>query len=209
MDLSWNHNAHYHGLLLDRVPRPCARALDVGCGDGRFARLLAGAAGQVDAIDPDPRMVDAARSRTPDRLDVRFTKAALGEIDLEPGAYGFVSAISSLHHLPAAEFGDALRRLEAALAPGGVLAVLGLYREETANDRAASAAVLVPQWAVGGALAAGRALAGVPDPAEPGMPVAEPEMGLRRIAAEAGRVLPGVRVRRLLFWRYRLFYTRH
>ena len=30
----WNNSRQYHRLLLRRVPRGCARALDVGCGAG-------------------------------------------------------------------------------------------------------------------------------------------------------------------------------
>jgi hypothetical protein len=36
----WNHNSHYHDLLLAAVPPGCRRALDVGCGLGTFARKL-------------------------------------------------------------------------------------------------------------------------------------------------------------------------
>ena len=37
----WNHNTHYHVRLLQAVPCPCGRALDVGCRLGGFARRLA------------------------------------------------------------------------------------------------------------------------------------------------------------------------
>ncbi|GAA1117248.1 SAM-dependent methyltransferase [Nocardiopsis composta] len=205
-DFAWNHNAHYHDMLLRHVPPGAERALDVGCGDGRFARRLALRGLEVDAIDPDAGILDLARERTPGRLDVHYTAAPLAGIDLEPGAYDFISAIASLHHMP---FPDALRRLDAALAPGGVLAVLGLYREDTATDRAAGLAALPAQWATAAGLKAARLLTGVPDPAYlSDMRTADPEMTLHRIAAEAGRVLPGVRVRRHLYWRYSLVYVR-
>ncbi|CAM5436502.1 hypothetical protein [Streptomyces canus] len=32
-DPYWNHNVHYHRLVLDAVPDDCREALDVGCGD--------------------------------------------------------------------------------------------------------------------------------------------------------------------------------
>jgi hypothetical protein len=40
------------------------------------------------------------------------------------------------------------------------------------------------------------------------MPVAEPDLTVRQVRAEATRLLPGVRVRRLLFWRYLLLWRR-
>src|ERR1035438_1423379 len=34
----WNHNIHYHDVVLRSVPPRCRRALDVGCGQGLLAR---------------------------------------------------------------------------------------------------------------------------------------------------------------------------
>jgi hypothetical protein len=39
-DEGWNHNNHYHDLLLKAVPYGCQRALDVGCGLG-FISMIA------------------------------------------------------------------------------------------------------------------------------------------------------------------------
>ncbi|MGH3885786.1 MAG: hypothetical protein ACRDSZ_04310 [Pseudonocardiaceae bacterium] len=30
----WNHNLHYHSMILNAVADGSARALDVGCGEG-------------------------------------------------------------------------------------------------------------------------------------------------------------------------------
>ncbi|WP_239094534.1 hypothetical protein [Planotetraspora silvatica] len=37
----WDHNAHYHRWILRQLPRSFDSALDVGCGSGDLARLLA------------------------------------------------------------------------------------------------------------------------------------------------------------------------
>ncbi|WP_159944183.1 MULTISPECIES: bifunctional 2-polyprenyl-6-hydroxyphenol methylase/3-demethylubiquinol 3-O-methyltransferase UbiG [unclassified Nocardiopsis] len=209
VDLSWDHNSHYHGHLLRHLPPHRTRALDVGCGNGRFARVLASRGVRVDAIDPSPRMIEVARAGTPSRLPVDYRAVSLEEADPAPEGYGFVSAVSSIHHMP---FGPALERMAAALVPGGTLAVLGLYREESAVDTATGLAALGPQWAIGLGLRLGRALTRTPDVralcAADETPVRDPEMSLREITAEAAERLPGSRVRRLLFWRYSLVYTR-
>src|SRR5688500_4071077 len=37
----WDHNRHYHPFLLRSLPARRERALEIGCGTGEFARLLA------------------------------------------------------------------------------------------------------------------------------------------------------------------------
>ncbi|GAB3732114.1 class I SAM-dependent methyltransferase [Nocardiopsis nanhaiensis] len=209
IDLSWDHNSHYHDYLLRAVPPHAGRALDIGCGEGRFARRLALHGLTVDAIDPSDEMISLARTRTPGRLPVNYQADALEDAQLVPGAYDYVSAVATVHHMP---FGPTLDRMAALLAPGGVLAVLGLYREEGVADLAASLAALGPQWFVGAGLRLARPLAGVPtadaDRHLEMMPMRDPSLSLRETGIAAAEHLPGARLRRLLMWRYALLYTK-
>lgn len=132
----WNHNSHYHRELLRAVPKPCRRALDVGCGYGEFARLLAERAEQVDALDQAREVIAQARQSSVSVANLRYIEADLVSYPLENSAYDFISAIASLHHLP---FATALGKLRAALRPGGVLVVLSLYHDSTLADLLASA----------------------------------------------------------------------
>lgn len=118
------------------MPSPCARALDVGCGTGAWARVLAGRAREVDAIDRDPDVIDRARASSRDVGNLRFVHDDVMTAPLAPASYDLVTALASLHHLPLA---PALERLRALLRPGGVLAVIGLYREATIGDALATA----------------------------------------------------------------------
>lgn len=42
------------------------RVLDIGCGNGQFARKMASIGCEVVAVDAAPRMIENARRRTPD-----------------------------------------------------------------------------------------------------------------------------------------------
>ena len=58
----WNHNIHYHPLVLAAVPDHAERALDVGCGEGMLARELRRRVPHVVAIDRDEQSIRPAES---------------------------------------------------------------------------------------------------------------------------------------------------
>ncbi|WP_433262937.1 class I SAM-dependent methyltransferase [Actinosynnema sp. CS-041913] len=180
----FDHNAHYHPLLLDQVPPGARTALDVGCGHGAFARKLAARGLAVTAVD---RAVDMSAP------GVAFRRADVLADDLG-GPYDFVSCIATLHHMP---FIAAVERLRGLVAPGGVLAVLGLAKEKTAWDWVVSLASVPPNIA--------RKL--VRDDPVSAAPVRDWSMSVDEIKAGAERLIPGARVRRHLYWRYSLVWT--
>ena len=198
-DLRWDHNAHYWPLLLRELPRPCDRVLEVGCGAGALAAVLAGRATRVDAVDRSPAMVAPARARVP--ANVRVIEADVLDRALPPGGYDAVVSVSVLHQMPLEE---ALRVLAAAVRPGGVLAVVALPRSDLPRELPVEAAAAVLHRVVGLV----RWVRGRRDVPTPGMPVREPEPTVREVRRRATGVLPGVRVRRLLFWRYLLVWRR-
>lgn len=192
----WNHNSHYHRWIRRQLPSTRSRALDVGCGTGDLARLLARRVGVVEGIDVDPAMIDAAR-RVGTPPGCTFTLGSLH--DLPPGRrYDAITAVAVLHHMP---FADALGRLVDMLVPDGTLLVVGCYRETSAVDRAVSLAAVPTNVAMG--LYKGRAQ----PPLSMTAPTASPAMTLPEIRRVAGELLPGYRLRRALFWRYLLRYT--
>jgi len=61
-DRRWNHNIHYHPVVLRAIPLGCHNALDVGCGDGMLARRLRAAGPHVIALDVDEPTLTRARA---------------------------------------------------------------------------------------------------------------------------------------------------
>lgn len=111
-----------YGLApLDRALRFApehGRALDVGCGSqGRFIERLIIHGYTTEGLDISPQMIALAREACPD--------AVFHTVDIcewEPvGRYEFISAWDSTFHLPMDRQEPVLRKLCAALAPGGVL----------------------------------------------------------------------------------------
>lgn len=200
--LQWDHNAYYHQWLLDQIPRHGGRMLDVGCGHGVLARQLSERADHVDAIDASPDMIDQAKNLSPSQANIRWILGDVLTSDLHPDGYDVVTAISSLHHLP---LRDGLTRLAELVRPNGVLVVIGHYRGATTTDRAYEVVNLAGNAAMGAYLAV-RGRAGKPH--DEGMPLKEPSDTRAEIQQVAAEVMPGVRIRRRLYWRYSLLWRR-
>lgn len=104
---------------------------------------------------------------------------------------------------------DALLRFAALLRPGGVLAVVALPRKDLLRELPAEVVAAVGHRLLGSAFVAARSVGSndwfVKDATHAAMPVVmEPQLSTREVADQAATLLPGVRVRRLIFWRYLL-----
>ena len=118
-------------LLHARLPLPL-HILDVGCGNGRFARALAqqGVAGAYLGIDGDARLLEAAAAQSAalTGLACHFAQADLAAPGWTAAAHAqpftAIACLAVLHHFP----GYDLRRrllaeMAALLAPNGLLAL--------------------------------------------------------------------------------------
>jgi ubiquinone/menaquinone biosynthesis C-methylase UbiE len=193
----WNHNDHYHGWLLRRLPTRFERALDVGCGEGLLAARLSNRADRVDAIDVDAAVLaEAARRHASPR--VAFREGDFLAMRLASDAYDVVTSVAALHHM---DLERALVEMKRVLRPGGRLAILGLYRETSPIDYVASALAIAPNLIRTRVLARGDAIAST-------APTRAPVSSLAQIRSVAGALLPGARVTRRLYWRYSLLWRK-
>ncbi len=92
-------------------------AVDLGCGTGRLAILLAEHYKQVRAVDLSAAMIELARSKH-DHPRINFERGDLTEVT---GQYDLVLSVMTLHHVP--DLPNVLQRIGALVAPGG-LAIL-------------------------------------------------------------------------------------
>lgn len=96
--------------------RTPGRGIDVGCGRGDVAAMLVRRGWRMTGVEPSPAACEAARSR-----GVEVREGILTTVALEPEAYDAVLFRQSLEHT-VDPVGD-LRRVHAALRPGGQIAI--------------------------------------------------------------------------------------
>lgn len=156
----------WRGVLAPLVPAS-SLVLDVGCGTGSLAVLLAGEGHDVTGLDLSPRMIERARAKAATAgVEVAFRIGDAATPPSDGGPYDVVLCRHVLWALPDAD--GALQRWSALLAPAGrLLLVEG-------------------RWASGGGLSADelrglvlrhRAEAGV-------VPLTDPDLWGRRIDDE-------------------------
>lgn len=121
--------------LLDTLPP--GRALDLGCGYGRAAILMARYGWQVDAIDYVPQAIAGARGRAQAAGvagRVRFHTAPVTDLSFLDGPYDLALDVGCMHALAGAElqaYRDELCRL---LRPGARYLLFVHVRDEQAGS---------------------------------------------------------------------------
>jgi SAM-dependent methyltransferase len=108
-------------------------ACDVGAGPGYLALRMAravGSRGAVQAMDVEPRMVEALRRRAREAgvKNVRAILARPGRGALPPRRCNLILIVNTYHHFP--DGAAYLRRLASRLVPGGRIVNVDFHRRE-------------------------------------------------------------------------------
>jgi SAM-dependent methyltransferase len=101
-----------------------ATGFDMGCGTGRWARLVSPRVGHLHCIDPSGAL-DVARRILADRSNVSFHLASVDDEILPAGSQDFGYSLGVLHHIP--DTGQGIRSCVAMLKPGAPFLVYLYY----------------------------------------------------------------------------------
>ncbi|MEG3146383.1 class I SAM-dependent methyltransferase [Sphingomonas sp. RT2P30] len=116
--------------MLERVARGgFATALDVGCGEGRFCRMLAERGIKATGIDPTEPLLAEARRRDP-AGDYRLGRAE--QLDFTDASFDLVVSYLSLIDIP--DPAAAIAEMGRVLRPGGSLLIANLASFSTAGS---------------------------------------------------------------------------
>lgn len=115
-------------ILLPRaLMRSPRNALDVGCGEGRFCRMLKLHEIAATGIDPTPAMIVAARKRD---ADGTYLEAAAERLPFDDDSFDLVVSYLSLIDIP--DIHTAIPEMARVLRPGGALLIANLTSFNTA-----------------------------------------------------------------------------
>lgn len=109
------------------APRP-ERALDIGCGEGRFCRMLRAEGVETVGIDPTPALLAQARARDP-AGDYRDGRAEA--LDFADESFDLVVSYLTMIDIP--DIRAAIPEMVRVLKPGGRLLIANLTSFNTAG----------------------------------------------------------------------------
>jgi ubiquinone/menaquinone biosynthesis C-methylase UbiE len=114
----------YRQLLTAAGVQPGDRVLDIGCGPGYFARMLAeavGPQGSVVGIDAAPEMIEYASRKARRLANCQFETGAAETLAFPDSSFDVVGSSLMMHHIPAELRLQAAREMRRVLRPGGIL----------------------------------------------------------------------------------------
>lgn len=101
-----------------------ATGFDMGCGSGRWARLMAPRVGHLHCIDPSSAL-DVAKTALSSAKNVSFVQASVDERPLTQDSQDFGYSLGVLHHVP--DTAGAIRACVGMLKPGAPFLVYLYY----------------------------------------------------------------------------------
>ena len=107
----------------DQLPAN-AVGFDLGCGTGRWAKLVAPRVGHLHCIDASEDALNVARANLADQPNCEFTQASVGKLPFADASMDFGYSLGVLHHVPDTAAG--IKACAAKLKPNAPL-LLYLY----------------------------------------------------------------------------------
>lgn len=102
-----------------------AEGVDVGCGSGRWAAVVAPRVGRLLLLDASADALAVARKNLADAPNVRFEQASVGSLPLEDASLDFAYSLGVLHHVP--DTAAAIRSIAEKLKSGAPFLVYLYY----------------------------------------------------------------------------------
>ena len=115
----------YFDIVPEELLTAKTKAIDIGCGSGRWSKYVAPKVGIMEAVDPSHAVL-VARRMLANEPNVRVTQAEANHIPFEDNTFDFGFSLGVLHHIPDTQ--SALNSCVTKIKPGGHFLVYFYYR---------------------------------------------------------------------------------
>lgn len=116
----------YFGIFPWESVSPSSVGFDLGCGSGRWARLVAPRVGTLHCIDASSAALEVAKRNLSGATNCRFHLASVDTIPLADDSADFGYSVGVLHHIP--DTASALQSCVQKLKPGAPFLLYLYYR---------------------------------------------------------------------------------
>lgn len=89
----------YFDIINEKIINKNTYAIDIGCGSGRWTKVMAARAGFIEAVDPS-NAIFAADRLLKNVENVRLTKASINTLPFDDETFDFAMSVGVLHHIP-------------------------------------------------------------------------------------------------------------
>ncbi len=118
-------DTYFHIFPWESLPAE-AQGFDMGCGSGRWAKLVAPKVATLTCIDPSPDALAVARRNLQKISNIKFLNAGVSDQALPQNSQDFGYSLGVLHHIP--DTALALRDCVEMLKPGAPFLLYLYYR---------------------------------------------------------------------------------
>lgn len=90
----------YFDIFPKKINTKNLKCLDIGCGSGRFGRVLASKVNHLTLIDPSIKALKVAKKNLQKYKNVTFLNRSVSSMNLKKKSFNFIYSLGVLHHVP-------------------------------------------------------------------------------------------------------------
>lgn len=116
----------YFDIFPKKISTKKFTCLDVGCGTGRFSKILAPKVKHLTLLDPSKKALLVAKKNLKKFKNISFFNTSVSSMNFKKKSFDFVYSLGVLHHIPDLDL--ALRDINKILKKNGLLLIYLYYR---------------------------------------------------------------------------------